>query len=818
MGYKLERLLKRCTVKLAVPDKPGWGTGFFVAPGLILTCHHVVKYAGNNPINVCCQNQEDFAEAIIERSLPDFDLALLRFSPPVADLPCVYLDKSFQADDSLYTYGYPDNFPQGAPVTAKCEGMTENPPLIKFKAGQIRPGLSGSPLLNQRTGKICGIVKFTRDRSIDLGGGAVPTREILSQFPELVELQQKFHQQDDRWRKLLPEKTTTPQQLAQKNPDNLPRSGVRQFVGRNKALKDLNKQLQESERIAISTLTGMGGIGKTELALQYALADRDKAEEERSYQAGICWVDVSEKGNIGTQILSFAREYLEIPTSEEGSLEDRVKLSWQNWSEGDTLIIFDDVREYGQIKEFLPPQNKRFKVIITTRKQRLAESLKVFVLEVLEEQPALDLIISFIGDERVNSQLEEAKKLCKDLGYLPLALELVARFLNRRQNWSLQKMRERLEKKHLETRAMDKPSEEMTAERGVKTAIEISWEELHEEAQTVACYLSLFEVAPIPYNLIQELCPLEDEDELEEIIEDSLVNLSLLKNLGNQRYEMHTLIHQYLRDKLEESDIGINAKKTYCQLMTVITGQIPQTPTQDDIQNFTVTIPHLTVAARELNQWIAGDNIVVVYMGLESFYQGQGIYLEAEPWAKQCLSLTRERLGEDHPSVATSLNKLAYLYNSQGRYSEAEPLYQQALELRKKLLGEDHPSVASSLNNLAGLYDSQGRYSEAEPLYQQALELRKKLLGEDHPSVASSLNNLAYLYNSQGRYSEAEPLYQQAIAIAMNTLGENHPNTVTFIQNYQQMIFDFLMQLPEEELKERVPPEIYEEILRIRQQ
>ena len=87
---------------------------------------------------------------MIERSLPNFDLALLRFSPLVADLAYVYLDKSFQADDSLYIYGYPDDFSHGASVTGKCEGIaTDKQPLIKFKAGQIRPGLSGSPLLNQ---------------------------------------------------------------------------------------------------------------------------------------------------------------------------------------------------------------------------------------------------------------------------------------------------------------------------------------------------------------------------------------------------------------------------------------------------------------------------------------------------------------------------------------------------------------------------------------------------------------------------------------------------------------------------------------------
>jgi tetratricopeptide (TPR) repeat protein len=95
--------------------------------------------------------------------------------------------------------------------------------------------------------------------------------------------------------------------------------------------------------------------------------------------------------------------------------------------------------------------------------------------------------------------------------------------------------------------------------------------------------------------------------------------------------------------------------------------------------------------------------------------------------------MKKKLLGEEHPSVATSLHNLAYLYKSQGRYEEAEPLYIQSLDMDKKLLGEEHPSVATSLHNLAALYKSQGRYEEAEPLYVQSLDMRKKLLGEEHP-------------------------------------------------------------------------------------
>ncbi len=529
----------------------------------------------------------------------------------------------------------------------------------------------------------------------------------------------------------------------------------------------------------------MGGIGKTELALQYAWKDREKSLKEQTYQLGICWIDVAEQGNVGTQILNFAQNYLKIPIEQEGELEDRVKICWQTWSEENkkALIIFDDVREYQQIRDFLPPlDQKSFKVMITTRQQNLARSLRNLALEILDKQSALDLIISFIGKERVSQELEEAELLCEDLGYLPLGLELVSRFLESRSSWSIKKYRERLKEKGLQTRGIEESSikksiEEMTAQRGVEKAFDITWDELEKETKEIAYYLSLFEVAPIPYQLIQELCPIEDEDDLEDILKDSLINSSLIKDLGNQVYEIHTLIHKYLREKLSESELSIVAKKAYCQLMVNISKEVPEQPIKTDIEALTLIIPHLTVVAKELNEWIEDDDLIIPYVGISRFYEGQSFYKEAEPWRKQCLDIVQKRLGEDHIDVALSLNDLGGLYHDQGRYSEAETLYRQALELRKKLLGEDHPDVATSIDNLAGLYLDQGRYLEAESLCLQALKLRKNLPGEDHfDAVATSLNNLAELYRVQGRYSEAETFYLQALELSNKPLrlGEDH--------------------------------------------
>ena len=204
MGLRIDQLLAECTVQLNVSSTAGSqkGTGFLVAPGLILTCEHVVRGSEENSIQLIGQQQQELGKVAIVKESKINDLALLNFIPFFGqDLPCVAIDSSFQPGDQLYMYGYPDNFPEGTSVTADCEGSAKDggQSLIKFKGGQFRPGISGSPVLNWRTGKVCGVVKFTLDRSSRLGGGAVPVETVLQVFPELKHLQDTFHDLDHRW-------------------------------------------------------------------------------------------------------------------------------------------------------------------------------------------------------------------------------------------------------------------------------------------------------------------------------------------------------------------------------------------------------------------------------------------------------------------------------------------------------------------------------------------------------------------------------------------------------------------------------------------
>jgi tetratricopeptide (TPR) repeat protein len=562
-------------------------------------------------------------------------------------------------------------------------------------------------------------------------------------------------------------------------------------VGRAEVLTQLDQQLQQNDRVAISTLTGMGGIGKSELALQYAQQEWQK----ETYHGGICWLNVAES-DPGLSILSFAQIHLGLTLPEEGELVERVRYVWQVWLKNEqdqTLIVFDDVRDYQQVKDYLPPQaDQRFKVIITTRLKELSAKIQTLHVDILQPEAALDLLRSYVTDSRIDDQIEQANLLCRDLGYLPLALELVARLLRRRTNWTVAKIREKLAENGLADQSLVKNPKfdaEMTAERGVKAAFDLSWQELENEpnAQKLAMYLSLFALAPFPKQLIDGLFPEDDEDEIEEWLTDSLVHLNLVKSLGDSRYELHTLIRIYLRDKLEESIFKGRAKKLYCIVMVFIAKKIKQTLTLEDVAKIEPLIDHLKIAAEELYQWLEDEDLIWPFVGLGRFYEGQGLYNDALPYFEQCLKLSEQRFGPNHPDVATSLNNLAELYLAQGKYNKAETLRLRCLEIEKKTLGENHPQFVSSLNKLAALYIKQGRYAEAELLILRSLIIREKNLGENYPSVGNSLSNLAELYCYQGKYAEAEPLFQRSLAIGEKQFGENHPSVANSLNNLAQL-------------------------------
>ena len=553
-------------------------------------------------------------------------------------------------------------------------------------------------------------------------------------------------------------------------------------MGREQALIDLHTLLQGENAVAIAAISGMGGIGKTELAVQYAWMHL----RQKTYPGGVLWLKAREE--VATQIVLFARSLPMPQPPDDFDPAAKVAFYWRNWQDARTLVILDDVQDYSAIKPLLPV-DPRFKILLTTR-LKLQSPVQNFEIEVLSEEKALELLGALVERDRPDLRglpnlggLETAKQICEWLGYLPLGIELVGRYLVWDEDVTLTVLWQRLQEKRTDAIALKQTYSGMTASDGVAAAFELSWQTLTPPTQQLACLLSLFALAEIPWTLVEACLPEADAEELQRLRNSELVGLHLLERTGQGMYQLHQLLREFFAAKRSQRADTADMEQAFRDAVLAAAQRSTETPERSLFAETTVLIPHLQAVVQLSETSEQETDVALDLSWLAELYRAQGRYAEAEPRYTRALEIRARQLGADHPDVATSLNNLAGLYRAQGRYAEAEPRYTRALEIYERQLGADHPAVATSLNNLAALYQAQGRYAEAEPRYTRALEIRARQLGADHPDVASSLNNLAGLYYAQGRYAEAEPLFTRALEIYERQLGADHPAVATSLNN-----------------------------------
>jgi tetratricopeptide (TPR) repeat protein len=595
---------------------------------------------------------------------------------------------------------------------------------------------------------------------------------------------------------------------------DIPYRGSLHFVGRETELTTIHEDLRRGNYVAI---TGMGGLGKTELVTQYARQYQDHYD-------GIIWFNARQRFLAAEVFELFTLKFgLEIPQKQGEkllTLQQQVAWCWLQYPETQkpVLIVVDDLTDLTQLQDVVSPET-RFRVLITTRQQHLdPNSIQERPLEFLSPPIALELLQKQLGKnhQRVVNEPKTATEICEFLGNLPLGIILVGSYLTTDLGLSLTQMLERLQKRKLAETALQKRETINQTQLGIKAAFNLTWETLDTQTQYLGAFLSLFSPQFILWDLVVGVIELEVENEEKQLIwtKEELttskkrlyqVNFLQTGQESPEAYTIHNLVRLFLQEQLAE--VGEKQpilERTFITPMIFVAERLPQSPTSEDIENVKTVVVHWedlgkrlideinqkTAAKNNLPVSMVADEILWVFTGLGRFYKRQGLYQVAEFWYQQLVKVCQTLFTGDHFNVATSLNNLALFYHNQGKYSKAEHHYIDALEMRKRLFTGDHPDVAQSLNNLAGLYHSQGRYSEAEPRYFDALEMRKRLFTGDHPDVAQSLNNLAGLYHSQGRYSEAEPRYFDALEMRKRLFTGDHPDVASSLNNLASLYYN----------------------------
>lgn len=202
-------------------------------------------------------------------------------------------------------------------------------------------------------------------------------------------------------------------------PHDIPQSQARKFVGRDEEIEQLRQLLQANDVVAISDVTGQGGVGKTELAIQYSW------QYLEDYSGGCCWLN-PQGIDLGTQLVEFGVVNLPNFNLPNGlSLAGQVAYCWKNWQAGKVLLIFDDVKDWKQIQPYLPPKGSRFKVLITTR-QNTGLTYPSLPLGKLSLDAALELLAKLLEEDLVKQEPDKAKILCEYVDYMPIGLYQIA--------------------------------------------------------------------------------------------------------------------------------------------------------------------------------------------------------------------------------------------------------------------------------------------------------------------------------------------------------------------------------------------------------
>ncbi|KAK3984258.1 hypothetical protein QBC44DRAFT_301710 [Cladorrhinum sp. PSN332] len=573
------------------------------------------------------------------------------------------------------------------------------------------------------------------------------------------------------------------------------------------------------------SIYGLGGVGKSQLALDYAEKHKDRYNP-------ILWIDATDEEAV--------RSSFQICAVELGLLVERGKnqgsfitdagvqavLRWlrdRTEADDEWLVIVDNADDVSWGIRKVIPRGSRGKVIITSRDEQSiklvgggCESVRVGNMSPLEGR-ALLLQHLKLDEERAPVGIKgDCDKVVKRLESLALAIDLAGAYIgsHSHSDKALQRYLADYERHRDKLLQMDVFRGLLATEKTVWTVWDTTLEKITKENKGLRPDILLTFLAHFKEGIVQDemfrLASLGMEEVKAELGEEGSEGMppeiqQLLPLVGDEwddfeyRQGCNVLIRYSLLQRVDGEWAGVTMhglvrwramlshqsrpwRRSHILFALAACCRSIEEERPEFRRHLVRHLPDIHEDDSE------GREDLLRYPSftktrLGRIYYEEGRWEEAEKLQVQVIKTRKTKLGVDHPDTLTSMANLASTFWNQGRWEEAEKLEVQVMETSKTKLGVDHPDTLTSMANLASTYSNQGRWEEAEKLEVQVMETSKTKLGVDHPSTLTSMANLASTYSNQGRWEEAEKLGVQVLETSKTKLGVDHPSTLTSMAN-----------------------------------
>lgn len=550
-----------------------------------------------------------------------------------------------------------------------------------------------------------------------------------------------------------------------------------------RAIEGQGETLEQGQpRLQVYAISGLGGSGKTQMALEYAYRYRS------GYQT-ILWAQAETRELLYADLLSIAQA-VDLP--EKGEKEqERIIDVVKRWfaTHSGWLLILDNIEDLSLIDEILPLDCQGH-LLLTTRVQSTGGVVQRLDLELMEpEEGTLFLLrraklLDLDAPLHTSAHVSEATEIYQTLAGLPLALDQAGAYMEETgcsptdylQRYQIGRARLLARRGHL---GGEHPE-------SVQTTFALSFERAEQANAAAAGILRL--CAFLAPNAIPEEMIIQGISELDaplrELIPDTLAldeALGILRKYSLLRRDpethmltVHRLVQAVVRDQMTPQE-----QQQWAQCMVrVVNCTLPNVETTpwSLCSRF---LPHAHWAAQLIEQEQTRSlpaaqllDHLGVYLNLRARLQ------EAEILYRRAQAMREQLVEPGHIEIATSLYKLGDFYTDQARYAQAEPLLQQASEIWEEKLGPEAFEIAQALDSLGKLYYYQGKFAQAEASLQRAVALREKHLAvAEQPLLANTVHTLALVYKALGKLALAESAFQRARNIWEQQLGTDNPYT-----------------------------------------